>query len=48
MKENGVKSMKKIDKNIVNTDTSNTTNADMENMGKSSIDIDNLDNDLVE
>ena len=40
--------MKKIDKNIVNTDTSNTTNADMENMGKSSIDIDNLDNDIVE
>lgn len=40
--------MKKIDKNIVNTDTSNTTNADMENMGKSSIDIDNLDSDIVE
>ena len=40
--------MKKIDKNIVNADTSNTTNADMENMGKSSIDIDNLDNDIVE
>ena len=34
--------LKKIDKNIVNADTSNTTNADMENMGKSSIDIDNL------
>ena len=40
--------MKKIDKNIIDTDTSNTTNADMENIGKSSIDIDNLDNDIVE
>lgn len=40
--------MKKIDKNIVNTDTSNTTNADIENIGKSSIDIDNLDNDTVD
>ncbi|WP_455078347.1 hypothetical protein [Peptostreptococcus stomatis] len=40
--------MKKIDKNIIDTDTSNTTNADMEKIGKSSIDIDNLDNDIVE
>lgn len=40
--------MKKIDKNIIDTDTSNTTNADMENIGKSSIDIDNLDNDTVD
>lgn len=40
--------MKKIDKNIIDTDTSNTTNADMENIGKSSIDIDNLDNDIVD
>ena len=40
--------MKKINKNIIDTDTSNTTNADMENIGKSSIDIDNLDNDIVE
>ena len=40
--------MKKIDKNIIDTDTSNTTNADMENIGKTSIDIDNLDNDIVE
>ncbi|MBF1050559.1 hypothetical protein [Peptostreptococcus sp.] len=40
--------MKKIDKNIVNTDTSNTTNADIENIDKSSIDIDNLDNDIVD
>ena len=29
--------MKKIDKSIVNTDTSNATNADIENIGKSSI-----------
>ncbi len=40
--------MKKIDKSIVNTDTSNATNADIENIGKSSIDIDNLDNDIVD
>ncbi|WP_455099864.1 hypothetical protein [Peptostreptococcus stomatis] len=40
--------MKKIDKNIIDTDTSNTTNADMENIGKSSNDIDNLDNDTVD
>lgn len=40
--------MKKIDKNIVSTETSNTTNADIENVDKSSIDTDNLDNDIVD
>ncbi|WP_314970728.1 hypothetical protein [Peptostreptococcus stomatis] len=40
--------MNKIDKNIVSTETSNTTSADIENVDKSSIDTDNLNIDIVE
>ena len=40
--------MNKIDKNIVSTETSNTTSADIENIDKSSIDTDNLNIDIVE